>query len=330
MASEVARQSWWAQADAVRQHLSSPAKCESGRGSSRMSDAWRVLPPGKPLNFSVTVWHTHATVEWKHALPSAGGLATHYSAKWQSKDGKDVHWYPDWLGVGAESLTLTSLAPGGSYALRVAAVNRQGHAWSDVTAFTTLPHMQCDGYWHWAQLYSSEEVARLCGGVVDDPSDPDPRACSVGSAEYALAGAAAGAMASLVAAAAIARAACARREARAAGRHVPLREEEGGGARHAKLRGAPRGEGGAGLGLRREESVELPRGAWGSRGRAPPAAADTLASPPAAPPPPPPPPCDAPPCDAPPCDAPPPVVASSSRTRALSPSPLAPHPLPQE
>lgn len=173
-----------------------------------MTVIWRVLPPGSPLNLSVTVWYTEAVVRWKHALPQDGGLATHYAAKWQTKDALDVVWYPDWLGVGGETMKLEGLTPGASYAVRIAAINKQGRAWSDIAAFTMLKHLQCQGHWHWSQLLSTDEVQSLCGSVVDDTSDPDPRACSVGSLEYVLAGGAAGAVMSFVAVAILVRMIC--------------------------------------------------------------------------------------------------------------------------
>jgi hypothetical protein len=140
--------------------------------------------PGKPLNLSVTMGLTYARVSWTHGSSTEGGLATHYVAKWQSKDGEEAQWYPEWLGVGDETVSLQSLKPGSTYAIRVAAINKQGRAWSDMAIFTTLTDMRCDGSWHWNLLFEVEEVQKLCGkNFLDDPGDPDPRGgCSVAPA----------------------------------------------------------------------------------------------------------------------------------------------------
>ena len=117
---------------------------------------WPTLPPGKPLNLSVTVRHSHAFIRWKHAPPVDGGLATHYVAKWQPKDDVEASWFPEYLGVGDELVTLSDLTPGATYGIRVAAINKQGRAWSELAAFTMLTGMKCDGSWHWGQLMSND------------------------------------------------------------------------------------------------------------------------------------------------------------------------------
>ena len=164
--------------------------------------AWSFAAPGAPCNISVDSTTTTAVVRWLHAPVEEGGLATHYVLKWQVKDGIEIHWHPEWVGVGSEQVTLVGLTPGATYGVRVAAVNTQGRQWSAATAFITVKKINlCGPNLHWkAGLLDESEAMRMCGATDFDPTDPDSRGgeCSVGYAEYILAGVAAGGTIALV------------------------------------------------------------------------------------------------------------------------------------
>lgn len=98
--------------------------------------AWPEAPPGVPANVSMDISRNTAHIRWQHAPPSAGGRASHYVVKWQAKDEEAVQWYPEFVGVGDEHVHLGRLAPGAAYAVRIAAVNTQGRAWSSVVTFS--------------------------------------------------------------------------------------------------------------------------------------------------------------------------------------------------
>ena len=154
--------------------------------------------PGPPGNVSVTVWPHHAEVHWRHAEDEGFGLPTHYVVKWQEVDSHEILWHPDWIGVGNELVVLRGLRSSGSYALRIAAVNTQGRAWSEAVVFRTLANVHCSDVEHWQPLLDELDTRRVCAaehaalrsGTSDDP---DARgACAVGWTEYVLAGLAAG------------------------------------------------------------------------------------------------------------------------------------------
>ena len=109
-----------------------------------------------------------------------------------------MNWHPDWIGVGNEFVALHGLRPGATYALRVAAVNTQGRAWSEAAVFHTLTAVHCAETHHWQSLLDEADTHRVCAAEHAALSsatsgDPDARgACSVGWTEYLLAGLAAG------------------------------------------------------------------------------------------------------------------------------------------
>lgn len=155
------------------------------------------VSPARPCNVTVASMSTGgATVTWKQG--EGGGVPTHYTAKWQAKDGIELNWYPDYVGVGHESLTISNLAPAMDFAVQVAAINKQGRAWSDLILFSTLEAIPCEesfhDAFHWGAIIDSNDVDSKCRHDLGNrrPSDPDPRSCSVGSFEYILAGIAAG------------------------------------------------------------------------------------------------------------------------------------------
>ena len=158
------------------------------------ASAWKQLPPGRPRNVTVDANMHEARITWAHAPSDEGGLATHYAIKWQMKDMDTVEWYPDFVGIGQEAVVLDGLLHGVQYAFQIAAMNPQGRAWSGAVRFTTLARVRCEETFHWSSLLDRAEIERMCGDEsLDDPSDPDPRGCSVGMNEYVLAGIAAGA-----------------------------------------------------------------------------------------------------------------------------------------
>ena len=116
--------------------------------------------------------------------------------RWQKKDHHEVNWHPDFIGVGDESIVLRDLRAGATYALRVAAVNTMGRAWSDAAVFSTLAPVHCADTHHWQPLLDEADTLRVCHaehtayGADDDP-DGDGE-CAVGWTEYLLAGLAAG------------------------------------------------------------------------------------------------------------------------------------------
>lgn len=166
----------------------------------RTSAGWLLVAPGAPCNLSIAVTHESARLSWAHAMPDEGGLATHYVVKWQVKDSVEVHWHPDWVGVGSESVVLSDLYPGSEYGVRVAAVNQQGRAWSAAATFRLLSAIQCeasmDAHWIEGGLIDQREAIALCGPLAEH-HDADPEArrttCSADYTAYILAGAAAGA-----------------------------------------------------------------------------------------------------------------------------------------
>ena len=113
------------------------------------ADVWSHSPPGKPHNVTINVTETGAVVSWQHAPPDEGGLAIHYTLKWQEKDQEDATWYPGWVGIGDERAAITDLVGGVTYACRIAAINKSGRTWSDYVIFSTLSSMRCDETWHW-------------------------------------------------------------------------------------------------------------------------------------------------------------------------------------
>lgn len=196
---------------------------------------WPIATPGDPVNISVAVTHASATVSWQHASATDGGLATHYVIKWQVRGGEAVQWFPEWVSVGEETMHIPDLDPGSEYAVRIAAVNTQGRAWSAMTVFSTLDDARCGMTWHWHGILDTSDIVALCGrherGKEDDPS---PRsACTASWAEYAMAGLAAGAAMSFVCAGLLctgkARAAAA--AAKAAARTARLRSPQSRGYR---------------------------------------------------------------------------------------------------
>ena len=175
--------------------------------------AWPVASPGAPANVSIEATPSSAHVRWKHAPPSDGGLATHYVIKWMVKDGVEVHWHPEWVGVGSELVTLAELTPGSVYGVRIAAVNTQGRAWAPATTFRTLSGIRCDMTFHWGGLIDDADKGILCGDLAQiNPMDPEASGgCSAGYTEYVLAGVAAGATISLVLASTLLNQRCTRR-----------------------------------------------------------------------------------------------------------------------
>jgi len=166
---------------------------------------WQTAKPGSPCNVSVTVTHTAAEIQWMHSLPEDGGLATHYVVKWQVKNSQEVHWHPDYVGLGSERIVLADLYAGSEYGVRVAAVNPQGHAWSGAATFRLLSTIQCEANMkaHWIEggLIDQAEANHLCGPYADWRAvDPEARdgACSAGFTSYTLAGVAAGVTASII------------------------------------------------------------------------------------------------------------------------------------
>ena len=72
--------------------------------------------------------------------------------RWQAMDHDEVVWHPDWIGAGNEVVALSGLRAGATYALRVAAVNAQGRAWSEAAVFRTLVGVHCAETRHWQPL----------------------------------------------------------------------------------------------------------------------------------------------------------------------------------
>ena len=60
-------------------------------------------------------------------------------------------------------IQLHGLNPGWTYALRVAAVNSQGRAWSNAIIFQTLAGVRCTEREYWKSLFDDNEFHHLCG-----------------------------------------------------------------------------------------------------------------------------------------------------------------------
>jgi hypothetical protein len=160
-----------------------------------------VGAPNAPGNITVTVSPNHASVRWLHSM-HGGGLPTHYVVKYQAKAHTEVLWHPDWVGIGSEIIELQSLYPGRTYALRVAAVNKQGRAWSDAVLFRTLSSIHCIESQEWLPLIDEADQRRVCTEerrTTVKSNDPDARGeCSQGVTEYLFAGVAAAGTIALV------------------------------------------------------------------------------------------------------------------------------------
>ena len=189
----------------VRGHAAAALLLAVGSVAATPGVEYPLAAPGAPCNLSVAVTHQSAELRWMHAHHDEGGLATHYVVKWQVKDSEEVHWHPDWLGVGSETLQLAGLFAGNTYGVRVAAVNQQGRAWSAATTFRLLAGIPCEANMrrHWMEggLIDQREANELCGPAATwRVSDPETRgsACSGSYTAYALAGIAAGATFGLV------------------------------------------------------------------------------------------------------------------------------------
>lgn len=162
--------------------------------------ATSFLAPAAPVNATVLVWHHRAELRW--LAERDGGTPTHYVVKWQHKGREEVHWHPDWVGVGSEHVILDDLFPGRTYAARIAAVNTQGRAWSQPVVFKTLAPIRCAESEDYFPLIDEADQHLLCVQEHADPeasTDPDARDCPPGVTEYLLAGMSAGITIALVA-----------------------------------------------------------------------------------------------------------------------------------
>ena len=165
---------------------------------------WAVAPPDAPGNISVTVRLQTAEIRWLPGSSGKGNLPTHYVVKWQAKGHDEVIWYPNFVGVGGESIQVHGLYPGWTYAVRVAAVNTQGRAWSPPAVFHALGAISCAETNEWEPLIDDDDEREICSGAYDAivaaSDDPDARRlCDPGVTEYVLAGVAAGGTIALVA-----------------------------------------------------------------------------------------------------------------------------------
>ena len=170
---------------------------------------WTIQgPPGKPCNVTITSGAHFAVLQWEHAPPEEGGLAIHYTFKWQEKDEVDATWFNGWVGIGEEHARLDGLASGAQYGGRIAAVNAYGRTWSDLVSFRTMQMVSCGDRWHWQGIIKEDDPVDLCGKHYrseDGSANPHKSPCSVTHVEYALAGIAAGLMIALLAGAVLAR-----------------------------------------------------------------------------------------------------------------------------
>jgi hypothetical protein len=159
------------------------------------ASAWLMAQPAPPCNISVTSWPHSAEIRWLHG--AGRGLATHYVIKWQEREQPEVLWHPEWVGVGAERIVLRELRPGRAYALRIAAVNTQGRAWSQVAVFQTVSRVRCADAQQWRPLLEEADVAEACG---DDAGADDELGVYAGCSmlEYVFAGIAAGGTIALI------------------------------------------------------------------------------------------------------------------------------------
>ena len=193
-----------------------------------------LAEPPPPCNISVASWTHSAEVRWLHG--ATGGqpatLATHYVVKWQAKNGREVTWHPEWVGLGSEKIELDALSPGHEYALRIAAVNTQGRAWSKVAVFRTLSGVPCSAVESWQPLVDESDAIQLCGA--DLPSEAPHDGCELPG--YLLAGVAAGGTLALILAAMIGHDQCA---ARLIGRHQGARLGSFAGVRRSSVTSPP-------------------------------------------------------------------------------------------
>ncbi len=157
--------------------------------------------PHPPTNLSAQATHNAVTLHWRpHTIgadahkvtQTPASPPTHYTIKWAEKDAERLQWLPGYIRArdGPLNATVGNLDPHTTYAARVAAVNEDGAAWSELVVFSTLSHVQCDDIWHWQAILEQVDEDDICSAASASRTffDPHPTPCTSSKVEYVIAG----------------------------------------------------------------------------------------------------------------------------------------------